>query len=622
MSTCLILTQGNKIYIGADTACSVKTSHGYKRISNDMQKLFSIGNNIFFCSGKKTSVDTCVKWIYSNFENNIDISRLKEYLKYNFSFQNEEKIFDIEFLLCDYDNCQISQLSQYNNFEPIIYEFSNQVRIICGGYKTKDSFMIAQNNILSRNSIYEIYKNVFENISDECVGGKIVLYSSPTNKSIFEIRENNIEYARIEELFLLTSDFVTAGFVYGSQIINGDIYSEDYRESDGVGSHIGLKGTGRFQFGRKLSFDGENLILKDGQIQGGSLLIGDKSGTYAEITEDGVLNCNGANIYGNINAIGGSFSGDIESTATISGGTINGAKVITDNPNTLYSTVISDGCIYTYGSKNGSSIKTGKIQSFRSGGETSDNFDGFALVLGDSADAITFGIDISNDTKFNSYYYLNNGLNPNGYSERHVFFGYERHLGKIYTDTIENSIGYGVISSKYLGLSSSGNLYDQSKSYRFYCNGNSVVEGISIVYGDFVVENGTKSRLATTENYNDRLLYCYETPSPMFGDIGEGKIDETGKCYIFLDDVFAETIDTDCIYQVFLQSYGQGECYVTERTSSYFIVEGTINLSFGWEVKAIQKDFDTMRLEEYQEIETIQDYAEETYNYLIESLEE
>lgn len=47
----------------------------------------------------------------------------------------------------------------------------------------------------------------------------------------------------------------------------------------------------------------------------------------------------------------------------------------------------------------------------------------------------------------------------------------------------------------------------------------------------------------------------------MFGDIGEGTIDETGKCYVYIDDVFAETIDTEVQYQVFLQKYGENERY-------------------------------------------------------------
>ena len=119
-----------------------------------------------------------------------------------------------------------------------------------------------------------------------------------------------------------------------------------------------------------------------------------------------------------------------------------------------------------------------------------------------------------------------------------------------------------------------------------------------VVKKDFYV-SGTKSRKTKTENYGERLLYCYETPSPLFGDIGEGVIDETGKCYVFLDDIFSETVDISCTYQVFLQPYGEGKCYVEERTSAYFVVAGTENLMFGWEVKCVQKDYDTIRLEEF-----------------------
>lgn len=130
---------------------------------------------------------------------------------------------------------------------------------------------------------------------------------------------------------------------------------------------------------------------------------------------------------------------------------------------------------------------------------------------------------------------------------------------------------------------------------------------------------GTKSRLANTENYGDRLLYCYETPSPMFGDIGEGQLDDTGKCYVFLDDMFAETIDTDCVYQVFLQPYGDGKCYVSERTSAYFVVCGTAGMEFGWEIKATQKAYDTVRLEEpaqEEEADAVAEVLNETSNYL------
>lgn len=109
---------------------------------------------------------------------------------------------------------------------------------------------------------------------------------------------------------------------------------------------------------------------------------------------------------------------------------------------------------------------------------------------------------------------------------------------------------------------------------------------------------GTKSRIVDTEDYGNRLLYCYETPSPMFGDIGEGVIGDDGQAYIQIDPTFAETINT-LQYQVFLQKYGKGDCYISERNSTYFIVKGDPGLSFGWEIKAKQNDFDQMRLETF-----------------------
>lgn len=128
--------------------------------------------------------------------------------------------------------------------------------------------------------------------------------------------------------------------------------------------------------------------------------------------------------------------------------------------------------------------------------------------------------------------------------------------------------------------------------------------------------SGTKNRLTDTEDYDKRLLYCYEMPSPMFGDIGEATLDETGKCLIYLDDIFAETIDTECKYQVFLQKYGKGDCYILNRNSAYFEVEGTPNLKFGWEVKAIQKEYDTLRFERFN-VEEYKEKRDNTVNNII-----
>lgn len=128
---------------------------------------------------------------------------------------------------------------------------------------------------------------------------------------------------------------------------------------------------------------------------------------------------------------------------------------------------------------------------------------------------------------------------------------------------------------------------------------------------------GTKSRQVSTDQYSDRLLYCYETPSPLFGDVGEGVIGEDGICYVTLDAVFAETIATNQ-YQVFLQKYGPGDCWVKARKGSHFVIEGTPGLLFGWEIKAKQRDYDQLRLERNDEQFTvpIQSYGKDAAKHI------
>lgn len=115
------------------------------------------------------------------------------------------------------------------------------------------------------------------------------------------------------------------------------------------------------------------------------------------------------------------------------------------------------------------------------------------------------------------------------------------------------------------------------------------------VSGNFKV-TGTKNRTVKTDDYANRLLYSYETPSPLFGDVGEGVIGEDGKSYVWIDPVLAEAITTSN-YQVFLQKYGKGNCWVAERNATYFVVEGDANLRFGWEIKARQKGYEQNRLD-------------------------
>jgi len=153
----------------------------------------------------------------------------------------------------------------------------------------------------------------------------------------------------------------------------------------------------------------------------------------------------------------------------------------------------------------------------------------------------------------------------------------------------------------------------------FYNSGTYKIQvGQNVWAAGNVEVGGTKSRRVDTDNYSKRLHYCYETPTPLFGDIGEATLDEEGLCYVDLDDIFSETIAERVEYQVFLQEEGEGSCYIAEKTPRYFVIKGTPNLRVAWELKAKQKDYQNIRLEqanmELDEYETnMDDYSFESY---------
>lgn len=92
--------------------------------------------------------------------------------------------------------------------------------------------------------------------------------------------------------------------------------------------------------------------------------------------------------------------------------------------------------------------------------------------------------------------------------------------------------------------------------------------------------------MASTENYQIRETYSNVSTVSLLSDIGEAYTDDTGYCYVALNDIFTEAANTNVEYQVFLQKEGPGDLWVSEKSSLYFIVQGTENLKFSWEIKA------------------------------------
>jgi len=194
------------------------------------------------------------------------------------------------------------------------------------------------------------------------------------------------------------------------------------------------------------------------------------------------------------------------------------------------------------------------------------------------------------------------------------------HFGMCYTDDLS---GYSSVTDSLSNYGVYMKAGKEDANGGFYAIGNGLGKG-SHVTAEGIYTSGTKNRIVNTENYGQRLQYCYEMPSPFFGDIGEAETDENGLCYVQIDDIFGETVLRNDKYNVFLQKEGCGDLWIEEKTADYFLVKGTPNLSFSWELKAKQADYTLERLEKNEtpyEKEPELDYSEIGYQTYIDYVE-
>lgn len=193
-------------------------------------------------------------------------------------------------------------------------------------------------------------------------------------------------------------------------------------------------------------------------------------------------------------------------------------------------------------------------------------------------------------------------------------------FGMCYTDDLS---GYSSVTDSLSNYGVYMKAGKEDANGGFYAIGNGLGKG-SHVTAEGIYTSGTKNRIVNTENYGQRLQYCYEMPSPFFGDIGEAETDENGLCYVQIDDIFGETVLRNDKYNVFLQKEGCGDLWIEEKTADYFLVKGTPNLSFSWELKAKQADYTLERLEKNEtpyEKEPELDYSEIGYQTYIDYVE-
>lgn len=200
----------------------------------------------------------------------------------------------------------------------------------------------------------------------------------------------------------LNAKFVQAGYINGSVMTAGHIYSSNYDSSSAdVGTHINLE-DGTFQFGGSngLRYDGTKFRLgngltadKDGNVTFSGNLSGASgtfsgtlsgaSGTFSGTLSGASFSGGSINInnmftvdeYGNMNASSGTFSGSVYSSSGTIGGWTIGSSALTGG----YITLNSSGSIQITGSDgNTSTLGSSGITFVTTGNTITDDSDTYS----------------------------------------------------------------------------------------------------------------------------------------------------------------------------------------------------------------------------------------------------
>lgn len=270
---------------------------------------------------------------------------------------------------------------------------------------------------------------------------------------------------------------------------------------------------------------------------------------------------------------------------------------------------ISSGGTLTSGSTtNYVTLNDGALRFYSDGKATAKFSDGLwkgttiygtTVNLEDYAKFVSFGRKPKEGDSYSTTLLLNYGLNPDGRTEGIISYGSIFSAGSITTESFISCAGSITTSHSYILNKPQINMVigtvDAWNGTSFGINNSGSGTGL-YVFGNIGC-SGTKERIIQTEHYGAVELNAYETATPYFGDIGSGECGEDGLCYIYLDEIFKETILTDCEYYVFLQPFGEYPVYLIKQKSDYFVVKGQAGQTFNFEIKARQRGTENMRLD-------------------------
>jgi hypothetical protein len=116
--------------------------------------------------------------------------------------------------------------------------------------------------------------------------------------------------------------------------------------------------------------------------------------------------------------------------------------------------------------------------------------------------------------------------------------------------------------------------------------------------------SGAKSAVVDTADQGQRQLYAMESPQVWFEDFGTATL-VNGKVIVPIEPIFAETVNLEMDYHVFLTPLGDcNGLYVAAKNPTSFEVRelggGIANIGFDYRIAALRRGYENTRLEQLQ----------------------
>jgi hypothetical protein len=190
-----------------------------------------------------------------------------------------------------------------------------------------------------------------------------------------------------------------------------------------------------------------------------------------------------------------------------------------------------------------------------------------------------------------------NGLQASG-NETSVFDVY----GDVFLEISRGEL----VSDGMLTLSSSNDVFIYLDRVNLWPNACVyAVDGAHNIINSIICEDGTKSAVIKTQDNGRRKVYTIESPEVWLEDFGSAAL-VNGMVTVTLEPIFAQTVNTDVEYHVFVTPLCQAPVilFVTSKTSTGFTVQGVTldgspsDCSFDYRISAKRLGLEDLRLEQ------------------------